>query len=117
MQDIQKEKFLLRVEDTDKARSTQTAINKMLDCMTWLGLDYDEDIYYQSRHEEEHQKAAEKLISEKKAYHKPVPEGENSPVLFRIPWDVESCPNVRSVDNIEYNIHVDVPVEIGLYRY
>ena len=105
-------KFLLRVEDTDKARSTQSAINKMLDCMTWLGLDFDEDIYCQSGHEAEHQNAALQLVKEGKAYYKPVPDGEKSPIMFRIPWDTEKCSCIRPVDVIEYNIHPDVPMEI-----
>ena len=106
-------KFLLRVEDTDKERSTQSAIDKMLECMTWLGLDYDENIYYQSKHEKEHQAAAEELIEKGMAYHMPSKDGEKAPIAFRIPWGTESCPNIRTVGEIEYNIHPDVPVEIN----
>ena len=40
--------FLLRIEDTDLERSTQEAIDKLLECMKWLGLDYDEEIMYQT---------------------------------------------------------------------
>jgi glutamyl-tRNA synthetase len=105
-------KFLLRVEDTDKARSTQSAINKMLDCMTWLGLDYDEDIYCQSKHEGEHLAKAVCLVEEGKAYYKPVSTGEKSPIMFRIPWDIEKCSHIRFAGKIEYNIHQDVPLEI-----
>ena len=36
-------KFLLRIEDTDLQRSTPEAIQKVLDAMQWLGLDYDEE--------------------------------------------------------------------------
>ncbi len=104
--------FLLRIEDTDKERSTQTAINKLLDCMTWLGLDYDEDIYYQSRHEAEHQAAALQLVKEGKAYYKPVPDGDKSPIMFRIPWGVDKCSSIRPVGEVEYSVHAAVPVEI-----
>ena len=38
--------FILRIEDTDLERSTQEAIDKLLECMQWLGLDYDEKIMY-----------------------------------------------------------------------
>ena len=41
-------KFLLRVEDTDRERSTPEAIETLLACMAWLGLDYDEEPVYQS---------------------------------------------------------------------
>jgi hypothetical protein len=39
--------FLLRIEDTDRERSTPEAIAALLDVMTWLGLDYDEEPLYQ----------------------------------------------------------------------
>ena len=42
-------KFLLRIEDTDKARSTTEAIDAILDGMRWLGLDWDGHEYYQSQ--------------------------------------------------------------------
>jgi hypothetical protein len=49
-------KFLLRIEDTDRARSTEPAITAILDGMRWLGLDWDGDEVYQfaraSRHAE-----------------------------------------------------------------
>ena len=47
-------KFLLRVEDTDRERSTQEAIQTLLACMEWLGLDYDEPELYQSKQTERH---------------------------------------------------------------
>ena len=40
--------FLLRVEDTDIERSTKEAIDALLDCMNWLGLNYDGEILYQT---------------------------------------------------------------------
>ena len=39
--------ILLRIEDTDRERSTQPAIDAILDGMTWLGLDWDGDVFYQ----------------------------------------------------------------------
>ena len=42
-----KGKFLLRIEDTDKARSTKESINKILDGLKWLNLDWDNEIIYQ----------------------------------------------------------------------
>src|SRR4026207_2126208 len=41
-------RFVLRIEDTDKARSTQAAIDAILDGMKWLGLDWDGEAYFQS---------------------------------------------------------------------
>jgi len=42
-------KFILRVEDTDRERSTEEAVRVILDGMAWLGLDADEGPYFQSR--------------------------------------------------------------------
>ena len=39
--------FILRIEDTDVERSTQAAVDVILECMRWLGLDYDEGPFYQ----------------------------------------------------------------------
>ena len=55
-------KFLLRVEDTDRERSTQAAIDTLLDCMAWLGLDYDEPEMYQSRQKARHLEVADDLL-------------------------------------------------------
>lgn len=61
-------KFLLRVEDTDLERSTPEAIQALLECMKWLGLDYDEEAFYQTKNKERHLQAVEKLIAEGHAY-------------------------------------------------
>jgi glutamyl-tRNA synthetase len=60
--------FLLRIEDTDVARSTQESIQVILDAMTWLGMDWDEGPYYQTERTSFYQEAAEKLLREGKAY-------------------------------------------------
>lgn len=105
-------KFLLRIEDTDKERSTREAIDKLLECMEWLGLDYDEEIYYQSAHESEHADAARTLIEKGHAYHRIEPNGDKGPVLFRIPYNLDDCKNVRIVGNAEYQVYDQIPVEI-----
>jgi len=77
-------KFLLRVEDTDHERSTQEAIDTLLDCMAWLGLDYDEPMVYQSRRMDRHLAVADELIRKGFAYrdHKG---GGGECVIFRMP--------------------------------
>jgi len=60
--------FVLRIEDTDIARSTQESVQVILDAMTWLGMDWDEGPYYQSQRISIYQEAAEKLLKEGKAY-------------------------------------------------
>jgi len=60
--------FILRIEDTDVARSTQESIQVILDAMTWLGMDWDEGPFYQSQRISIYQEASEKLLEEGKAY-------------------------------------------------
>ena len=61
-------KFLLRVEDTDLERSTPEAIKVLFDCMEWLGLDYDEEPFYQTRNAARHLAVAEQLLASGHAY-------------------------------------------------
>jgi glutamyl-tRNA synthetase len=61
-------KFLLRIEDTDRARSTDAAIAAILDGMKWLGLDWDGDEVYQFARADRHRAVAEDLLSKGLAY-------------------------------------------------
>src|SRR5687768_18190236 len=61
-------KFLLRIEDTDKARSTQAAIDAILDGMKWLGLDWDGDAYFQSHFADRHSEVARHMLVKGHAY-------------------------------------------------
>jgi glutamyl-tRNA synthetase len=61
--------FLLRIEDTDRARSTPDAIRKILDGLKWLGLDWDHPEIYQFARMNRHAEVANKLLAEGKAYH------------------------------------------------
>ena len=61
-------KFLLRIEDTDKVRSTKEAIDAILDGMHWLGLDWDGHEYYQSQFWSRHAEVAHKLLDRGAAY-------------------------------------------------
>jgi len=60
--------FILRIEDTDVARSTQESIQVILDAMTWLGIDWDEGPFYQIQRIPLYQEVAERLLKEGKAY-------------------------------------------------
>jgi glutamyl-tRNA synthetase len=61
-------KFLLRIEDTDKVRSTKGAIDAILDGMNWLGLDWDGHEYYQSQFWARHADIARRLVERGAAY-------------------------------------------------
>src|SRR6266540_4342353 len=72
-------KFLLRIEDTDKARSTDEHTRVILDGLTWLGLDWDEEPVFQGARITRHQELADKLFAEGKAYL------DDGAIRFRVP--------------------------------
>ena len=64
----QKGTFILRIEDTDVERSREELSAQILSAMEWLGLDYDEGPYHQSKRYDLYRAAAERLLAEGKAY-------------------------------------------------
>jgi len=71
--------FLLRIEDTDKARSTDEHTQVILDGLTWLGLDWNDDLVFQGARVKRHQEIADRLLTAGKAY---MDEGA---IRFRVP--------------------------------
>ncbi|MCC6920986.1 MAG: glutamate--tRNA ligase [Alphaproteobacteria bacterium] len=61
--------FRLRIEDTDRQRSTPEAIEAILEGMAWLGLDHDGEVIYQFARAERHRAVAEELMRKGAAYH------------------------------------------------
>ena len=70
-------KFILRIEDTDQSRYVEGAVEKLIDSMKWVGLEYDEGPdkqgncgpYFQSKRLDIYQKYIQELLNKKKAYH------------------------------------------------
>src|SRR5258705_11553938 len=62
-------KFLLRIEDTDRERSTEAAIAAILDGLSWLGLTWDGEPLMQFARAARHREVAERLLAEGKAYY------------------------------------------------
>jgi glutamyl-tRNA synthetase len=62
-------KFVLRIEDTDKARSSDETTKAIIESMEWLGLDWDEGPYFQSQRYDIHNAFIERLLSTGQAYH------------------------------------------------
>lgn len=62
-------KFLLRIEDTDRERSTEPAIEAIFEGLRWLGLEWDGDVTYQFSRQARHQEVAEQLLASGNAYH------------------------------------------------
>jgi glutamyl-tRNA synthetase len=90
-------RFLLRIEDTDKARSTQAAIDAILDGMKWLGLDWDGDAYFQTHFAERHAEVAHEMLANGAAYRcwmsqeelaaaREEAQRERKPFRIRSPW-------------------------------
>lgn len=63
-----KGEFVLRIEDTDLERSTQAAVDAILEGMEWLGLNWDEGPYYQTKRFDRYNEVIAKLLEEGKAY-------------------------------------------------
>ena len=61
--------FVLRIEDTDRERSTQAAVDAILHAMDWLGLEYNEGPIYQTDRLDRYKQVAEQLVAEGKAYY------------------------------------------------
>jgi glutamyl-tRNA synthetase len=102
-------KFLLRIEDTDRARSTDAAIEAILDGMRWLGLDWDGDEVYQFARADRHAKVAHQLLAAGHAYRcfltqdelaemRASAQAEKRPFRIVSPWrdtDASALPNDR----------------------
>ena len=61
--------FVLRIEDTDVARSTQDSVDQILESMRWLGLDYNEGPIYQMQRLDRYKEVLDQLIAQGKAYY------------------------------------------------
>src|SRR5579863_1784561 len=61
--------FILRIEDTDRERSTAASVNAILEGMAWLELDYDEGPFYQTQRFDRYRQVIQQLLDEGTAYH------------------------------------------------
>ncbi|MEM7017051.1 MAG: glutamate--tRNA ligase, partial [Pseudomonadota bacterium] len=61
--------FILRIEDTDRERSTDESVQAILDGMAWLGLEADEGPFYQTHHFDRYKEVIQQLLDAGKAYH------------------------------------------------
>jgi glutamyl-tRNA synthetase len=102
-------RFVLRIEDTDKARSTRPAIDAILDGMKWLGLDWDGETHFQSEYAPRHAEVAHALLASGHAYRcwmsqeelaagREAAKAERRPFRTRSPWrDREDGPDAPFV--------------------
>lgn len=97
-------KFLLRIEDTDIARSTDESTRSILEGLAWLGFAPDEEIVYQSDNAPKHRAAAMKLLEEGKAYRDFTPKAETGDKSIKeaIVERARSNQGVKSLRDNEY---------------
>jgi len=89
--------FILRVEDTDKTRSKKEFLDEILESLKWLGLRWDEKVYFQSERFEAYRKRADKLLKEEKAYK------DGDAVIFKMPKGEKVWFYDLIHDKIEFN--------------
>ncbi len=79
-------KFILRIEDTDRVRSTQESLQEILESLKWMGLSWDEGPYYQSERNDLYREHAERLVAKGLAYKTVDPEkGGGEAILLKMP--------------------------------
>ncbi len=112
-------KFLLRIEDTDKERSTLPAIDAILQGLDWLGLKHDGDYVLQSKNLERHKKVAQELLEKNQAYlcytsaeelaeMRAAAEKKGEVFRFKSPWRDKAASQASSVKPV---VRIKAPLE------
>jgi glutamyl-tRNA synthetase len=104
-------KFLLRIEDTDLQRSTEESTRSIIEGLEWLGLDYDEDLVFQSANAPAHRAAANRLLDEGKAYRDFTPKEQRADLSVK--EDISERARAQSIEgtNQRSNPYRDLPKE------
>ncbi len=77
--------MILRIEDTDKERSSWADVERIIDSLKWLGLNWDEGPFFQSERKDIYRQYAQKLLNEGLAYYSEEERGEYKAIIFKIP--------------------------------
>src|SRR5499427_8979797 len=93
-------KFLLRIEDTDLQRSTEEWTRSIIEGLEWLGLDYDEELVFQSANDEQHRAAAWQLVDESKAYRDFTPKEERA--YSNVKQDIAERARAQAAEGIDH---------------
>lgn len=108
-------KFLLRIEDTDQARSTQEAVDKIFQSLTWLGLEADEPPVFQFARAPRHREVAQQLLDQDKAYRcyctPEILENKRAQALAekRSPRYDRTCRALESASDAPYVVRLKMP--------
>ncbi len=112
-------KFLIRIEDTDQKRSTNEAVQAIIDGLLWLGLKNDDEIVLQSKNIERHKKVALELLEKDQAYYcytpveeldemRRVAEKKSEVFRFKSPWRNK---NLSQTTAVKPAIRIKAPIE------
>lgn len=112
----QKGKIFLRIEDTDKARSSTTYSDELINDLKWLGLDFDDDIIWQSKNIKRHQQVVEDLLNKNLAYRcyatateldalRETAKESGKPFLYDPKWRNQT----KKTDRTDYVVRLKVP--------
>src|SRR5437764_7357510 len=104
-------KFLLRIEDTDLQRSTDESTRSIIEGLQWLGLDYDEELVFQSANADKHRAAARHLVDEGKAYRDFTPKQQRADA--NVKQDIAERARAHAAEGIDHrsNPFRDLPKE------
>ncbi|HEY8227367.1 MAG TPA: glutamate--tRNA ligase [Pyrinomonadaceae bacterium] len=104
-------KFLLRIEDTDLQRSTDESTRSIIEGLDWLGLDYDEELVFQSNNAPKHREAAYRLVREGKAYRDFTPKEQRDDATIK--QGVADRARTQAAEGIDQraNPYRDLPIE------
>ena len=112
--------FLLRVEDTDKKRSTKEATDSIIAGLKWLGLEHDGEIVYQSNNLERHKQVVKELLDSGKAYKcycsqeeltKLREEAQARGEIFKYPNIWRDKTEAEAPKNSEFAVRIKSPIE------
>jgi glutamyl-tRNA synthetase len=112
-------KFLLRIEDTDAARSNKEAIAAIVEGLDWLNLKYDDEVVFQSKNIHRHRQIAEELIEKNQAYYcytsaeeleemRKNAEKKNEVFRFKSPWRNKINSQSSSIKPV---VRIKAPIE------
>lgn len=97
-------KFLLRIEDTDLQRSTEASTRSIIEGLEWLGLDFDEEIVFQSGNADKHRAAALRLIDAGTAYRDFTPKQERTDATVK--EDIATRARSHGADGVDHRANL-----------
>lgn len=101
--------FILRIEDTDRVRSKAEYLDEICESLKWLGMNWDEGPYFQTKRLEVYRDYAEKLLKEGKAYHEEGKIGSGKAIILRMPKDT-----IKIIDLVHGSIEFDLSLQKDL---